>query len=306
MQLDEFFASMLRLSLWLMALVVIFVPLERLFAVQAHPIWRKGIVTDLCYYFISSLLPAAALSAPMAIVAWAAHQAVPAAFLDASANAPLWVRIPVTMVLGEVGYYWGHRWSHQIPLLWKFHSIHHSAERLDFLVNGRAHPVDMVFGRFCALVPVVALGFGGPAAKSGSQVVIAVTLFGTIWSFFIHSNLRWRFGPLEWLVSTPAFHHWHHTQRGPINRNYSSTLPWLDWIFGTFHLPNQWPESYGIEEPMPNTIWGQFLHPIVDPPPPVTAKSGTEGKEPNGSSPPIQPPLAEQEQSDPPTDPASP
>ena len=156
---------------------------------------------------------------------------------------------------GEIGYYWGHRWSHEIPFLWGFHSIHHSAEEIDFLVNTRAHPLDMVFSRFCGLVPIYVLGLGGPVGPAGSVVPVLVTLIGTVWGFFIHANLRWRFGPLEWLISTPAFHHWHHTRTGPINRNYSSTLPWLDRIFGTHYLPrSEWPEAYGIKAKLPDTL----------------------------------------------------
>ena len=76
-----------------------------------------------------------------------------------------------------------------------------------------------------------------------------VLVIGAAWGFFVHANVRWRFGPLEMLVATPAFHHWHHTLSGPINRNYSSMLPWLDKAFGTLHLPRgEWPEHYGVTE----------------------------------------------------------
>ncbi len=89
---------------------------------------------------------------------------------------------------------------------------------------------------------------------------------GLIWGFFIHANVRWRFGPLEWLVSTPAFHHWHHTRTGPINRNYSSTLPWLDRIFGTHYLPaDRLPEAYGIRAKMPDSLLGQLAYPLNPP-----------------------------------------
>ena len=94
---------------------------------------------------------------------------------------------------------------------------------------------------------------------------VIVTLITTGWGFFIHANLRWRFGPLEWLVSTPAFHHWHHTLSGPINRNYSSTLPWLDRIFGTHYLPKEWPAAYGIEDKLPDSLTDQFLYPLQKP-----------------------------------------
>ena len=182
--------------------------------------------------------------------------------------------------MGEIGYYWGHRLSHEIPFLWRFHSIHHSAEHVDFLVNTRAHPIDLAFSKFCGLVPMYVLGLAGPVGLSGSEVPLIVTLIGTLWGFFVHANVRWRFGPLEWLVTTPGFHHWHHTRTGHINRNYSSTLPWIDRIFGTHYLPGEeWPLSYGIEAEMPDTMAAQLVYPLVprkpapksDPPPAVEA-----------------------------------
>jgi sterol desaturase/sphingolipid hydroxylase (fatty acid hydroxylase superfamily) len=254
----------LRLSLWLAILAVIFVPLERLFAVNPQKILRKGIGNDLCYYILNSFLPSMLLSLPVGLLAWTVHRAVPGGFLAATAALPLWARMFAGLVAGEIGYYWGHRWSHEIPFLWRFHSIHHSAEHVDFLVNTRAHPVDMVFGRLCGLVPIYVLGLGGPVGPAGTLVPVLVTLVGTVWGFFIHANLCWRFGPLEWLVSTPAFHHWHHTLSGPINRNYAATLPWIDRIFGTHHLPSEeWPAAYGIKVRLPDTLAGQLAYPLL-------------------------------------------
>ena len=57
--------TILRLSLWLAMLAVIFVPLEYLFAVHPQKILRKGIGADLGYFFISSLIPIAVLGAPI-------------------------------------------------------------------------------------------------------------------------------------------------------------------------------------------------------------------------------------------------
>src|SRR5215471_9522977 len=245
--LPSFVADVLRLSIWLAILVAIFVPLERLFTAHPQRILRKGIGADLAYFFLNGLLPALLLSAPIGFLALAVHHLMPESFLTATGSWPFWARLLAGFVVGEIGYYWGHRLSHEIPFLWSFHSIHHSAQEVDFLVSSRAHPIDMVFGRFCAIVPIFVLGLGGPSAAgaTGSGVPITVTLISIVWGFFIHANVRWRFGLLEWLVSTPAFHHWHHTKTGPINRNYSSTLPWLDWIFGTLHLPcKEWPAEY--------------------------------------------------------------
>ena len=265
--LAAFTIKILRLAVWLAILVAIFVPLERLFSAHPQKVFRKGIVVDLAYYFLSSLVPAILLSVPISLLAWAVHQAVPGSVLAASASWPLWARALAGLVAGEVGYYWAHRWSHEIPFLWGFHAIHHSAEEVDFLVHTRVHPVDLVFGRFCSLAPLYVLGLGGPIGSGGSLVPILVSLIATVWGFFIHANLRWRFGPLEWLIATPAFHHWHHTLNGPRNRNYASTLPWLDRIFGTHHLPRDaWPTAYGIKAKVPDSLAGQLAYPLFKAP----------------------------------------
>lgn len=263
-QIQAFLFQVLRVSLWLTILVAIFVPLERLFAAHPRKALRKGIATDLGYYFLSSLFSASLLSLPVGALAWLVHGAIPEGFLATMGALPLWARMALGLVAGEAGYYWGHRLSHEIPFLWRFHAIHHSAEEVDFLVNTRAHPVDMVFGRFCGVVPIYLLGLGGPMGAEGSVVPIATGLFGMVWGFFIHANLRWRFGPAEWLISTPAFHHWHHTKSGPINRNYASTLPWLDRLFGTHHLPRgEFPADYGIKATLPDSLVEQLVYPLL-------------------------------------------
>src|SRR5579872_5625772 len=122
-QFHAILITILRLSLWLATLVVIFVPLERLFAAHPQKILRKGIGADLGYFFISTLLPVAVLSAPMALVALMIHRALPGSFLAITAVWPLWLKAIVALIVSEVGYYWAHRLSHQIPFLWRFHSI---------------------------------------------------------------------------------------------------------------------------------------------------------------------------------------
>ena len=238
----------MHLAVGLALLAAIFVPLERLWALRPSALLRRDVWQDLGFYFLSSLLPGLLLSMPLSMMAAAGHAAMPHTFLAFMTSLPLWARVTIGLVVAEIGAYWGHRWSHERPLLWRFHAVHHQAEHMDWLVNTRAHPIDMVFTRLCALTPLYTLGLAGPAGAQGSTVAALVLVIGAMWGFFIHANLRWRFGPLEHFIATPAFHHWHHTVEGPLDRNYSAMMPWLDRLFGTLNLPPTWPQGYGVAE----------------------------------------------------------
>lgn len=263
-EIVRFVVDVLRLCLWLMLLIALFVPLERLFAQRPSKFLRPQIGNDLAYYFLSSLLPAALMSVPLAVLATVVQKVLPAGFHDSVHGLPLWLTISAGLIVADIGSYWGHRLSHEIRFLWRFHAIHHSAEHIDFLVNGRAHPIDMVVTRMSGLLPLYILGLGS-AGPAGSMLPIAITLIGTFMGFFLHANVRLRFGPLEWLVATPAFHHWHHSRTDHIDHNYAATFPWIDRMFGTLYLPAHFPADYGIQTPMPATLIGQLLSPMESP-----------------------------------------
>ncbi len=265
-----------RMLASLALVMVIFLPLERLFAARKQKIFRQHFLTDLGYYFIGGLVPKLLLVLPISALAWALHHAAPSAYYQAAAQLPLSVRLAGALVVGEIGYYWAHRAMHQVPWLWRFHAIHHSAEHMDWLVNTRAHPIDVFLGRFAGLVPIYVLGLAQPMGNKADAVPALFALIGSLWGYFIHSNVNWRFGPLEWIVATPGFHHWHHTKDGVdvIDKNYASMLPMVDKVFGTFYLPRHLPAAYGIDGHMPTNLADQLMMPFEGAPPPIAVKDG--------------------------------
>src|SRR5579864_6898115 len=103
----------LRTVLWLAVLVAVLAPLEHFFAVRPAKLFAKGWSTNLTWYFVNSFVPIFLLGPPAALIAFVVHTVVPAGVTGAAAALPLWVRMIAAMVVGEVGFYWGHRWTHE-------------------------------------------------------------------------------------------------------------------------------------------------------------------------------------------------
>jgi sterol desaturase/sphingolipid hydroxylase (fatty acid hydroxylase superfamily) len=252
-----------RAAAWFGLLTLIFVPLERLFAARPQRILRRQLGADLGYYLLNSVVTVAALASAAAFLATLARHLLPSGFQAAMAGLPLWGRVAATLVVGEFGSYWAHRWSHEVPFLWRFHAVHHSAHDVDWLTGSRGHPVDLIFVRLGGLMMISAAGLAVPGANGGTPLLLA-TVVSVAWGYFIHANVRWRFGWAESVIATPAFHRWHHSNGAVRDRNYASTLPLFDRLFGTFHLPgNALPETYGIDADMPAGLVAQLAAPLM-------------------------------------------
>jgi sterol desaturase/sphingolipid hydroxylase (fatty acid hydroxylase superfamily) len=258
--------TLVALTGWLILLGIIFIPLERLFYLRPGKILRSQLLADIGYYFMNGVVPGVVLSLPLTAAAWAAHIIMPPGVTAIYAHWPVALRLFTALLVAEVGLYWGHRWCHEIPALWRFHVVHHSPTHVDWLVNSRGHPVDFIFTRLCGLSPLYALGLGNPIEGDPGVIPVLVMLIGPAWGFFIHANVRWRFGPLEWLIATPAFHHWHHANDGAaaLNKNYAPLWPWMDRLFGTFHLPrDRQPLAYGTGDAVAPGMAAQLADPVT-------------------------------------------
>ena len=238
--------------------VLVFIPLERLFAMHPQKVFRRDWGNDLIFLFLNGMLIKLGLLAVIVAVIFAAAWIVPASFQAMVGGLPYWVQIPAVILLSDLGFYWTHRMFHAVPWLWRFHSIHHSIEELDWLAASRVHPVDQILTKGVSLIPVFVLGF--------SDWVIGVYALLYQWqAVLIHSNVRLGFGPLRFLFASPEFHHWHHSNhREARDRNFASQLSFLDALFGSFHLPRgQIPTTYGLDRPMPQRYVPQLLYPFI-------------------------------------------
>jgi sterol desaturase/sphingolipid hydroxylase (fatty acid hydroxylase superfamily) len=241
----------------LLVLALLFVPIEGLWPLRAQKVLREGWQTDLKHFFVShagvQLLSFAALIPAQVLFSWTVHLD----FQKAVAAQPLWLQFIEIILLVDLATYWIHRAFHQVPWMWSFHAIHHSSLRMDWLAGSRMHPVDVIVTRAVAFLPVFVLGFV-PGA------LYAYLAFVSFHAVFIHANVRWRFPVLRRLISTPEYHHWHHTSdEEGIDKNFASFLPLWDGLFGTLHLPDHWPENYGtVRFQPPDDYLGQVFFPF--------------------------------------------
>jgi sterol desaturase/sphingolipid hydroxylase (fatty acid hydroxylase superfamily) len=242
----------------ILIIFIVFVPLERLFAMYPQQkVFRRDWGNDLVFLLLNGTLTKLGLLAVILGIIFSAAWIVPPSVQAMVGGLPYWVQIPAIIVVADLGFYWTHRMFHAVPWLWRFHSIHHSMEELDWLAASRGHPVDQILTMGVALVPVFALGF--------SEWAIGVFAWIHQWqSILVHSNVRLGFGPLRFLFVSPEFHHWHHSnEREARDRNFAAQLSFLDALFGSFHLPRgQIPKAYGLDRPMPQRYLRQLLYPF--------------------------------------------
>jgi sterol desaturase/sphingolipid hydroxylase (fatty acid hydroxylase superfamily) len=249
-----------RLLFGVLVVAAIFIPMERVFALRQQRVFRAGWRTDLVHFVVNNLLTTALLVVTVIGIGTALRAAVPGSLRSAIAGQSLGLQFIEAFLLAELCGYWAHRATHTVPVLWRFHRVHHSIEEMDWLAAGRLHPIDQAFTRSCVVLPIVALGF--TRATFGAFLVLM-----TFQALFIHANVRFRFGPLRWLISTPEFHHWHHSgDPAAYNSNFAGELPVLDLLFGTLHLPaGKRPDSYGIAESAPPGYLAQLMWPLRSP-----------------------------------------
>jgi len=242
----------------LLVAAAIFIPLERLFSLRkTQRVFRNGWRTDVIHFLFTRFLSDAAAFVAVGAFILLIHSFISSEFQAAVAAQNRVLQFIEAVLIANLGAYFGHRLSHEIPFLWRFHSVHHSSSEMDWLAAARIHPLDQIVTKTLTIVPLYVLGFS--KATFGAYLGLA-----TFHAVFIHANVRFKFGKLRWLIGSPRFHHWHHSNDPEAhNKNYAGELPLLDLIFGTYYLPeDRMPERYGVSEPVPSSYFGQMLYPF--------------------------------------------
>lgn len=168
-------------------------------------------------------------------------------------EANLWTWI-ILFLFTDFLWYWYHRYSHEINLLWAAHVVHHQSEDYNFTVAARITIFQAVFrSLFWAFIPL--LGFP-------PFMMTAILLVHGVYPFFSHTQTVGNLGVLERIFVTPSHHRVHHSSNEIyLDKNYGDILIIWDRLFGTF-IPEQKEEPcvYGLTKPIHRYtfLWQHF------------------------------------------------
>ena len=243
----------------LLVMTLVFVPVERFWPL--HPgqkTFRPQWTTD-AFYFVATHLPAQLLTFLMVAPALLLTKWLAIPPLQHFVQRwPYLVQLIAAIFVADLFQYCVHRMFHTVPFLWRFHSIHHSIETLDWIAGSRSHFFDIVITRGLIMIPMMMVGFP-------QSVLAGYLVFVSFHATFCHTDFRPDAHWLERYVVTVRYHHWHHAaDKNAVDVNFAIHLPFLDRLFGTHYLPKTaWPERYGlIDDSLPAGFFAQLLAPF--------------------------------------------
>jgi len=124
-------------------------------------------------------------------------------------------------------FYWHHRLSHEIRLLWAAHVNHHSSQLLNLTTALRQSWGERLY-KYIFWLWLPLLGFP-------PMMIMVLMSTNLIYQFFLHTQLVGKLGPIEWIFNTPSHHRVHHASNANyLDRNHAGTLIIWDRLFGTF------------------------------------------------------------------------
>lgn len=228
----------------LLGSTLVFVAIEKLFPLyKGQAVFRREWQTDLKHFAVNHFLVGLILFSVNFVIHHGFGWLVSHDFQLAVQGLWFVPQLLLCILVADLAQYWTHRAYHEVPFLWKFHAVHHSAKTMDWLAGSRQHVLEIVFTRVCVLAPLFVIGFS-------EAVINAYILIVGFQAVLNHANVHLPWGPLKYLIVTPDFHHWHHASDDEaIDRNYAAHYSFLDHLFGTaVQVPayKPLPEKYGV------------------------------------------------------------
>ncbi len=243
----------------LLGSTLIFVAIEKLLPLRkGQAVFRKEWQTDLKHFAVNHFLVGLILLTVNFVIHNGFGWMVQHDFQLAVQRIWFVPQLLLCILAADLAQYWTHRAYHEIPFLWKFHSVHHSTKSMDWLAGSRQHVLEVIVTRVLVVAPLFVIGFS-------EAVVNAYIIIVGFQAVLNHANVGVPWGPLKYLIVTPDFHHWHHASDDEaIDRNYAAHYAFIDYLFGTaVKADRKLPNQYGVVgDYMPEGFVAQQMFPF--------------------------------------------
>jgi sterol desaturase/sphingolipid hydroxylase (fatty acid hydroxylase superfamily) len=178
---------------------------------------------------------------------------------------PLWLSLLLSVVLFDFVNYWFHRAAHIVPVVWRFHRVHHSDTSMDVSTYYRSHPLEIMFWFGTSNILAVAI-FGLSTLSLGLFFLVATPFF-----FLEHTNLKfpaWLDSTAGLIFTTPNIHKVHHEQdQYYTDSNYADIFILWDRLFGTYKYKPTAEIKFGLvefDEDSKQTFWYLLKSPFIN------------------------------------------
>lgn len=261
------FYFLILVSLFVWGLEIVW-PWRRQQKVIRKDFWLDAFYMFFNYFFFNLLIFAALSSTTQALFATAMGAlGLPTEYVfNFMVGMPEWSRVLVFFLLYDFIQWLVHNALHRVPILWRFHKVHHSVLEMGFAAHLRYHFMENIVYRL--------------ALYTGLSYVLHIDLPSLAWLYAAttlighlnHANLKWNYGPLKYIFNSQRFHIWHHAKElpksHPYGMNFALTLSIWDYLFQTNYEPYDGRDielGFPEVESYPTTFVDQQIDPFRKP-----------------------------------------
>ena len=231
--------------------------LERLFPAKSdQPQFSVGLAQDAVFLAVVVGFETTALAAYASFLRVIYNEHLQMLTIESVQALPLAASLMLGILVSDfLG--WFHHWvRHKVPLLWEFHTVHHSQRELNIFTDTRYHMLEYLFSKTIVAFPLMMFSVD----YHGITLILVVHIWFTR---LYHGNIRSNFGVLRYVFVTPQSHRVHHSiEERHWNKNFGVLLSIWDRMFGTqYDNCDEYPDT-GVHDdhfPLERSIGGLNL-----------------------------------------------
>lgn len=170
---------------------------------------------------------------------------------------PIYLLIPLTLIIYDFADYWNHRLMHK-TWLWPVHAIHHSETDMTGLTTYRVHFLEPVIMGISYVLLLSWLGL--PESVLGYGAIVLA-----LHNVYVHMDIDWGHGPFRLVLASPRYHRWHHADVPEAHgKNLANFFPVFDVLFGTYYVPGTCAVRLGARGVPENDVAKLLLYPFKE------------------------------------------